>query len=650
MSSITGSSSTLNEDGSRTRLPSYGAAYTVASVNPTLQELDKTPVNNNGSQGSSSSYENLHTPKPKWSGLSPQYPEPERKATPSSVGVTLKKPTSKGTLYVIASGPQSPGPQNQTAETPLFGSTSQRDRHPRVIVDEQGHVVGGESIAVELQLTKNGELDTKQVYTYDSDKDKKNGDKVPYKETTLGAVVTTTSTYTHENDDLSEASMTETMDKIEKAFAFKTDSPRYDFGNFDRAGKVRRSGRRSPTEAKPRKPSEQPALQKDNNDKTIVAREVKSEIARQLSHEELQVQLILQELQQAEKDLGGTEGRIEVQTVVEMSRGNNEVIRGSTPKNKEYDTRLAQRNTIIERLESQRHAISGDKVEGLKIYHAKSRSSPADMTKAQANPIERASRNKHGSSQNDLTSGRSKSDQERSGNSKETSEADQRRQSRRRRSERLGSEQQTDGLKTPETSRTIKPVVRSERKIKLSTSAVSGLTDEKASTLPRYKPHRKHRHALRQNDNSDSTDDDYRPRDRRTDDSKSSGLPRDVDVRRRSFGDSTSSPKSPSHMKGAKMTKQKPSTGEESNELVNQTARLLNATEENKQESNFKISQDVLHSLTQASDFLKNQIPVKDRRESRGRDREGSERSRDRDKERKDKSKIKAHGEYIHCT
>ncbi|KAK3750398.1 hypothetical protein QZH41_005557 [Actinostola sp. cb2023] len=372
-------------------------------------------------------------------------------------------------------------------------------------------------------------------------------------------------------------------------------------------------------------------------------------MARALSHEELQVQLILQELQQAEKDLGGTEGRFEVQTVVEMSRGNNEVIRESTPKNKEYDTRLAQRNTIMERLESQRHAIGGDRVEGLKIYHAKSRSSPADVSKAQVNPLERTSKTKQISSQTDLT-GKSKSDQERApgGTSrvnKETNELVQRRQSRRRRSERL---EHTEGPKTPEANQTVKPVVRSERKIKLSTSGGTGLTDERASTLPRCKPHRKHRHALRQQEESESTDDDSKARDRSKTDSvvpKSAGFPRDGDDRRRSLGDS--SLKSPSHMKGARIAKLKLSTGEESSELINQTARLLSASEETKHDSNIKISQDALHSLTQASDFLKNQLPAKDEREreSRGRDRDRSERSRDREKERKDKSiaKIKGH-------
>ncbi|KAK3750399.1 hypothetical protein QZH41_005558 [Actinostola sp. cb2023] len=213
LSSITGSSSTLH-DQSRLRTPSYGAAFSVTSVNPTMQE--PMPISNHGSQGSSSSYENA--PRPKWSGV-PPVAEVERKAAPSSVGVTLKAPTSKGTLYVIASGPQSPGlsPKTPTPETPLFGSTSQRDRHRRVVVDERvvdervvdervvderGQVIGGESIAIDLQLTRNGEIDltSKQVYCYDSggslERDKRNGEKVPYKETTLGAVVTTTTTYT----------------------------------------------------------------------------------------------------------------------------------------------------------------------------------------------------------------------------------------------------------------------------------------------------------------------------------------------------------------------------------------------------------------------------------------------------------------------
>lgn len=611
-----------------------------------LQDPEKTPTNNQGSQGYSSSYENLNATRPKWGGVPPQYPEPERKATPSSVGVTLKKPTSKGTLYAIASGPQSPGLPTQQPETPLFGSTSQRDRHPRVIVDEHGHVVGGESITVELQLTKNGEIDAKQVYTSDSDREKRNGDKIPYKETTLGAVVTTTSTYTNENDELSEASMTETMEKIEKAFAFKTpnviDSPRH--GSFDRSGNIKRSGRHSPTDKISGQPPEQ--LHKDNNEKTILAREIKSEMARQLSHEELQVQMILEELQQAEKDLGGTEGRVEVQTVVEMSRGNNGVIRESTPKSKEFDSRLAQRNNVIERLESQRHAISGDRVEGLKIYHAKSRSSPADVSKPQFNPLDRTP-SKIVSSQNDLTSGRSRSDQERSSSSKEASEAEQRRQSRRRRSERVMNEQ-ADSLKTPDASRTVKPIVRSERKIKLSTSGGTGLTEEKASTLPRYKPNRKHRHFSRENDETDSTDDDYKPRGRRTDDPKPSGFPKEGDVRRRSLGDS-STQKSPSHSKGTRTAKLKLGTGENSNELVNQTARLLNAAGEAKQEASFNITQDVLQSLTQASDFLKTQLPVKERKESHRRDRESSDRSREREKERKDKSmsKMKSHGEYV---
>lgn len=619
-----------------------------------------------------------------------QVVEKERNpVVPSSVGVTLKAPTSKGTLYVIASGPQSPGVSPKPLDTPLFGSTSQRsDRHRRIVNDHG--VVDGEAIVLDPSAARNGENnhDSQQRFVYDTPKDNlkenSNGDniKVPYKETTLGAVVTTTSTYTQENEELNEASMTETMDKIEKAFGFKTpdvtDSPRYDYGQFDRASNLRRSGRRSPrgstedlklkqrersSESLNRQENPQEQVRKEGNTTpTIVAHEIKSEMARALSHEELQVQLILEELQQAEKDLGGTEGRI--QTVVEVSRGNNEVIRESSTKNKEYGARLAQRNNIMERLESQRHAIGNEGVEGLKIYHAKSRSTPADVSKAQVNAVDKVSKSKHVSSQNDLT-GRSKSGDEvyaTPSRARDSSGPVQRRHSRRKRSERLEQTEQPETPRTPE-ARSVKPVVRSERKIKLSGSGGSGQSDEKASTLPRYKPSRKHRYVSKQPNDSDSTDEDFRvgagARDRgRTDKNevkptfdraaKSTSFPRDGEEQRRRSAGENRTHRYP-HLKGARITKLKLSTSEEpTDSVVDQTARLLSATAETKHDSNFVVTQDVLHSLTQASDLLsKNQSTVRDEKDRT--ERKDRDKNRDREKEKKEKSmsKIKSHGELL---
>ena len=654
-SSVSGSSSTLHEAPGN-HAATYGASYTVTTITPNEERQKYGSQEIYPTQSASSS------DKPKWSGLITLDSEPR----PSkSVGVTLTAHTASGTLYAIASGPSSPTPL--TPETPIFGSTSQRPdaRHRRAVMNGQeeketvpwdGGVMPDEKsstfrVNVEPMMSTSGDVEQRECGDSAAGSDEA---KVclPFKETSLGAVITTVNTYKQKQslEDITDASMSETVDQIERAFGFKTpEMIGNGSGSLERNGSTRRkSGDRISLNS-----LQDIHLTKrtQSGDSLNVPRsseddEISGDILNRLSQEE---KVYFRENKIQQRSSEGDIHRLRrdgAATVVDASPTAVEVKKEGTRKS-EFEARMAARNLIIERLENHKQALDGDAVEGIKIYHAKSRSSPADTHKTAAG--EKPSKGRQ-ISQDDIQ-GRWKSSADRDGDEKHH-------HSRRRK-----PSDSSNKTRTPEFVQVAKPVVRSERKIRLSSSTTPlPPNGDKSQTVPRLKSTRRQRHVSKQMaavavGKSDSSEDESRPlpRQRVTRDSmdtsavvtgksrlstdrnkKASSLPRELESGAKPLvSDSRSRRPHASHLKGARITKIKMSASEEPNDsIVDQTSRLLNASQAVRydQGSSLVIAEDVLNSLTRASDLLHHQS--------------SSREERDKDRREKDKSlsRIKAPG------
>lgn len=646
-SSVSGSSSTLYE-AQRQQAALYGASYTVTSVTPSDERL----------QGPPEAYE-----APKWSGFIALDSEP-RPTKP--VGVTLTAHTASGTLYAIASGPSSPSASPRTPETPIFGSTSQR--HRRMVLNGQGNGTTPSKLDMNAQDTSFGTVRVnieplvpttpRGTNPREPTPEVANGEKMqaaamPFKETSLGAVITTVNTYKQKQsyEDITEASMSDTVDQIEKAFGFKTpDMIANGTGSLERNGSKRlKNGNRSPSSSMQdiqltrRAQSGESLNHRSSEDEDSPANILKR-LAKEGNKEQDRA---LQ--RKSEGDLPQDFIKNRTATVVEASPTSVEVKKEVVRKS-EYEARLAARNLLIERLENHRQSLEGDNVEGIKIYHAKSRSTPVEGRNVNG---DKATRQRQ-SSQDDTA----KVYSERDGG--ETVKIAH--HSRRKKS----SESTHIKFRTPDSLRVAKPVVRSERKIRLTSSTSStGHTQDKAQTVPRQRSSRRQRHVSKHSaaaagGNSDSSDEETKGRLTRDGDSidaspavtgkllvspernrKSSSLPREFEARASPRASDTresrshrSHSHSHSHLKGARITKIKMSASEEPNDsIVDQTSRLLHAAKAVKYDkgSSLVIAEDVLHSLTRASDLLHHQ---------------SSTAREERDKKDKDKSisRIKAPG------
>ena len=649
-SSVSGSTSTLHET-SRQQAATYGASYTVTSITPTDPRH----------QASSEAHV-----APKWSGHLAVDSDP-RPAKP--VGVTLKAHTASGTLYAIASGPSSPPASPRTPETPIFGSTSQR--HRRVVLNGQGD--GNTPLRIEGSVQDGrppadsyGTIRVNiepSVVSMPNDKarepDVANGEvmqaaALPFKETSLGAVITTVNTYKQKQsyEDISEASMSDTVDQIERAFGFKTpDMISNGTGSLERNSSMRvKNGDRSPSDSMQdihltRRVQSGDSLNRYSDDD-----ETPINILKRLSKEANREQDRVKQ-RKSEGDLPHNMIKSRTTTVVEASPTSVEVKKEAGRKS-EYEARIAARNLLIERLENHRQSLESHNVEGIKIYHAKSRSTPADGAKRLNGEKSHKARQ---TSQDDSA----KNSLERDG-----VEGLGKGDHYLRRKKSAPESPNVKTVRTPDNYRAGKPVVRSERKIRLTSSASSsGQTPEKSQTVPRQRSSRRQRHASKQmaaanGGNSDSSDEGRNNRFSRSGDSvdaspsvvekllftpdsnkKSKSLPRELESgamphasdSREMRSHRSHSHSHSSHLKGARITKIKMSASEEPNDsIVDQTSRLLHAAKAVKYDkgSSLVIAEDVLHSLTRASDLLHHQSSAA--REEKERDRKDKDKSLNR--------------------
>ena len=656
-SSASGSTSTLHETP-RQPGATYGASYTVTSITPYDERLQGAPEVHEG---------------PKWSGLVALDSEPR---PTKAVGVTLTAHTASGTLYAIASGPSSPPISPRTPETPIFGSTSQRPR--RVVLNGQGNGDTSARLDGNPQETRipaesfgtlrvnidpiaatpsNGNTGEQSLETADGEK--MQAAAMPFKETSLGAVITTVNTYKQKQsfEDITEASMSDTVDQIERAFGFKTpDMIANGTGSLERTASTRlNNGNRSPSNSmqdlhlSPRAQSGESL----NRNRSSDDEESPANILRRLTKEgNKEFDRVLQ--RKSEGDLPQNVIKSKTTTVMEASPTSVEVKKEALRKS-EYEARMAARNLLIERLENHRQSLEGDSVEGIKIYHTKSRSTP--VSGGRIINGEKLARPRQSTTDD---TARMLSSERDGGDAVKTAH-----HSRRKKS----SESPHVKVRTPDSSRAAKPVVRSERKIRLTSSTSSGShAVDKSQTVPRQRSSRRQRHVSKQlvaaaGGNSDSSDEESKTRLTRGRDSvdatpsiagklhftpernkKSSSLPRELEAGTSPRASDTREIRShrshshshSSHLKGARITKIKMSASEEPNDsIVDQTSRLLHATKGVKYDkgSSLVIAEDVLHSLTRATDLLHHQSSAT--REERDR--------RDKDKD-KSISKIKAPG------
>lgn len=483
---------------------------------------------------------------------------------------------------------------------------------------------------------------------------------IPFKETSLGAVITTVNTYKQKQsyEDITEASMSDTVDQIERAFGFKTpDMLANGTGSLERNSSMRIKGglERSPSSSMQDIPLTRRAQSGEslNRNRSSEDEDSPVSILKRLSKETSKEQDRVMQ-RKSEGDLPqNVIIKSRTATVVEASPTSVEVKKEAMRKS-EYEARLAARNLLIERLENHRQSLEGDSVEGIKIYHAKSRSTPADGGRS----VNGEKLNRPRQSQDDS----SKMTSEREG----VEAVKMANHSRRKKS---SESPHIKARGTPDSSRVSKPVVRSERKIRLTSSTSSSAqTTDKSQTVPRQRSSRRQRHVSKQlvaaaGGNSDSSDEEGKARVPRGGDyidatptvagkllftpernKKSSSLPRELGAGASPHASDTREIRShrshshshSSHLKGARITKIKMSASEEPNDsIVDQTSRLLHAAKAVKYDkgSNLVIAEDVLHSLTRASDLLHHQ---------------SSAAREERDKDRKDKdkslSRIKAPG------
>lgn len=657
-SSVSGSTSTLHETP-RQQGATYGASYTVTSITPSDERLQGAPEAHEG---------------PKWSGFVALDSEPR---PTKSVGVTLTAHTASGTLYAIASGPSSPPMSPRTPETPIFGSTSQR--HRRVVLNGQGNGdtpsrLDGNAQETRMPTDSFGTLrvnidpiaatpsngNTREQSLEAADGEKMQAAAMPFKETSLGAVITTVNTYKQKQsyEDITEASMSDTVDQIERAFGFKTpDMVANGTGSLERTGSKRlKNGNRSPSNSMQDIQLTRRAQSGESLNRTRSSDDEESpaNILKRLSKEaNREHDRVLQ--RKSEGDLPQNVIKSKTATVMEASPTSVEVKKEAVRKS-EFEARMAARNLLIERLENHRQSLEGDSVEGIKIYHAKSRSTPVDGGRTVNG--EKPARPRQ-SSHDEIARMSSERD---GGEAVKMAH-----HSRRKKS----SESPHVKVRTPDSSRTAKPVVRSERKIRLTSSTSSGSHPvDKSQTVPRQRSSRRQRHVPKQlvaaaGGNSDSSDEQSKVRLTRGGDcvdatptvagklhytpernKKSSSLPRELEAGTSPRAGDTREIRShrshshshSSHLKGARITKIKMSASEEPNDsIVDQTSRLLHAAKGVKYDkgSSLVIAEDVLHSLTRASDLLHHQSSAA--REERDR------KDKDKDKD-KSLSRIKAPG------
>ena len=474
-------------------------------------------------------------------------------------------------------------------------------------------------------------------------------DPVPFKETSLGAVITTVNTYKQKQsqEDITEASMSDTVDQIEKAFGFRTpDMIANGTGSLERKGSIRKKpDNRSPMgslqdiQLTPRRAQSGESL---NRNRSSEDEDSPGNILKRLAKEANREQdRALQ--RKSEGDLPQNLIKAKTTTVVEASPNSVEV-KTEMKRKSEYEARVAARNLLIERLENHRQALEGGHMGGIKIYHAKSRSTPADGRTVNEEKLQRP----RPTSQDD--SAKVTVEREEDDGIKVAHHA------RRKKSGELSPSK----VRTPDNSRSsAKPVMRSERKIRLSSSASAGLAGANGSqTVPRQRSSRR-RHVAKPSSstaavvggNSDSSDDETRLRSETSPiitgklqftpekNKKSSSLPREWEARPSPHVSSTRESRdtrehrshrshSHSHLKNARITKIKMSASEEPNDsIVDQTSRLLNAAKSVKYDkgSALVVAEDVLHSLTRASDLLHHQsVAAREERERERKDKDKS--------------------------
>ena len=492
--------------------------------------------------------------------------------------------------------------------------------------------------------------------------------RLPYKETSLGAVVTTVETYKQSFDEGETALSENIVDQIEKAFGFKspqvieaplivthdnkddederTSSLRKNRSDSVSLKKEKESSKLSASEnslnkhstTDERNDSSKEELSKDKEPDitvTSIDKDRSTTVAVGETPEGLTISVRKRDLELNTPALKSDPTSKHQTTAVEPGR-----------KEKDIDPRIAARKVLIERLESNRHAMEHNGIEGVRIYHTKSRSTPIVMDKLDKT-------NRHASSQEDLSVKHLPSHRRGSGQSGSTP--------RRKKSESTHTH-------SPSTGRSSKPVVRSERKIKLTQSHAAFSTNGPASgsqTVPRYRPSRRSRHAAKQHSmESDSDEETGRKlRDRSREKTrekatshtsstvpghrtytpdpykKSASLPRDLGSNASRHAESRSHHQSTgSHTKGARIAKIKLNSSEDPTEsIVDQTTKLLSAASSKDTSydmaSSLVIAEDVLNSLTRTSALLKNQVSTKEEKE----------------KERKERhaSKIKSSGTYL---
>lgn len=649
-SSATGSSQTLHETP-RQPATTYGASYTVTSVTPNGERHHGHP-DAYGTQ--------------KWGGFVPGDPEP-RSSKP--VGVTLKSSTSSGTLYAIASGP--PSPQTPHApDYPIFGSTAQRHRVPDEDDQGVGHtrVDGGRQdtrfygdgygvvrVNVDSLPSMSDKRNSQQDLATVSAEGKK--ETVPFKETSLGAVITTVNTYKQKQsyEDITEASMSETVDQIEKAFGFRTpEMIGNGTGSLERNGSLRRPpGERSPLGSTqdihltPRRAQSGESL---NRNRSSEDEDSPGNILKRLTKETNEQDRLMHRKSEGDLPRNLFKGKSTTTTVVEASPHSVEV-KTEMKRKSEYEARLAARNLIIERL-GNRQTSEGGPVEGIKIYHAKSRSTPADGRKISGEKNPRH----HQSSQDDTA--------------KVNPQRIEHDGAMAAQHAKRIEKQHSGNVRTPDYNRTsAKPVVRSERRIRLTSSSLQGA--DGSQTVPRQSKSSKRRNVAKPvsgargtaRGNSDSSDEELRMR--RGDsvgivptvagklqlsperNKKSSSLPREWERAGSPHGSTTRESResrnhrSHSHLRNARITKIKMSANEEPiDSIVDQTTRLLNAAKAVKFDkgSSPVVADDIMNSLTRTSELLQHQSTTA--REEREMERRDKDRSL---------SRIKAPGEELFC-
>ena len=506
--------------------------------------------------------------------------------------------------------------------------------------------------------------------------------RLPYKETSLGAIITTVETY-KQNFDENESALSENIvDQIEKAFASPqiVETPRKvahneNEGEFKRTSSMRRSK------------SDSSSI-KDGNDSSVKLSMSEDSLNRRSSTDDRNGSS--KEDLVKDKDLragvtSSADNKKDLSTTVAVGEtpegltisvrardpennavGINEINRDvitpqvmavteASGKSKDVDPRIAARNILIERIESNRHAMEGSGIEGIRIYHAKSRSQPVVARHFEiSDHLEKNKATRHFTSQEDLTARRL---------TPHLKDAEQKYNSSRKKRTDIGRS------RSPSGGHSSKPVVRSERKIKLTQSHATYSSNGSGSgsqTVPRYKPSRRNRHATKQQTaNTDSDEEVFnKPRERSKDRNKereagtsgaavpgrltfspdktkkSASLPRDLGSASRHHESRSHHRGSTSHTKGARITKIKlGSNVDPSESIVDQTTKLLSAAAN--KDANYDmgtslvIAEDVLNSLTRTSALLKSQVSSKDEKE----------------KERKDKhsQRIKSPGKCLSC-